>query len=359
MVRSKNKKNRWARRVIIGLAAIFYAGLFAAAIYVVVFSSGKTQSGQLGANETSTPGFSHSLDLRVASKNTYNSDPLTIVQDLGTPDGLARKIFSFQVKADGLTEYGLMMLPTTKAPAQGFPTIIYCHGYENPKAYSTTRDDLSDMEFYAQRGFAVIKPDYRGQGLSLNQGHPDSAYYSMSYNTDLMSLLTAVKKTSYLDKNNINLWGHSMGAYLALRAAVLSSNIKTLILLSGPVASLKTMYLTYIPPSDVNNLDALKTRNEVFAKYGDPAENSAFWSAASPINFVSRLKLHVQIHVGELDQTVPPQLSADLDSALTRAHITHDYYVYPGGTHGLGAQRGLIYARSLQILKTTAPSPPA
>jgi dipeptidyl aminopeptidase/acylaminoacyl peptidase len=119
------------------------------------------------------------------------------------------------------------------------------------------------------------------------------------------------------------------------------------------------MYLTYIPPSDVNNLIALKTRNEIFSKYGSPAENSTFWSAASPINFANRIKARVQIHVGSLDQVVPPQLSADLDSVLSRDKITHDYYVYPDGDHSLSSDKPLIWLRSLQALQPPSSTPPA
>lgn len=354
----KNKKNRRLNRHLFRLVLlVFYAGLFAAAVYLVVFNAGRQAAGQLSPGETVTlPGFSRSLDLRVASKNKYPSDQISIVQDLGVVGQVVEKVFSFKVEADGLNEYGLMALPSSPAPSGGFPIIILSHGYDNPEKYSTIDDLQPDMEFYAQRGFAVLKPDFRGQGLSINQGHADSAYYSMSYNTDIMSLISAVKKTQYLNKNKLNLIGFSMGSYISLRAAVLTPDVKNLILMSGPVDSLQTMYLTYIPPSDVNNLYALKSRNDDFAKYGNPAENSAFWSAASPINFVSRLKGHVQIHVGALDQIVPTQFSADLDSALTKAHVAHDYFVYPDGNHSLEAQRGLIRLRTLQILQPPAPT---
>ncbi|MBX4190599.1 alpha/beta fold hydrolase [Candidatus Saccharibacteria bacterium] len=336
------------------------AALFAGAIYIAVFDMGQKQIGLLSPGETSSePGFSRSLDLRVAAKNDYPSGPITITQELGVADGVSRMVFHFKVTADGLDEYGLMMLPSQKPSSGKYPTIILCHGYESPSQYSTTRDTLTDMSFYAQRGFAVLKPDFRGQGLSLNAGEADSAYYSMSYNTDLMSLLSAVKKTNNLDKTDISLWGFSMGAYIALRATVLSPDVKNLILLSGPVDSMKQMYLTYIPPSDVNNLRALKTRNDVFAKYGTPVENSSFWSAASPINFANRIKAHVQLHAGQLDQIVPPEFSADLDKALSQARVMHDYYTYPEGVHSLAAQRGLIWPRTLQILQTPAITPAA
>lgn len=364
MAKPKNKKNRrrqWLKRLTLSVVVIIvYAGLLAGGIYLVVFNWGRHQSGLLVPGETiSNPGFSRSLDLKVAAKNTYPSGPISVVRDLGSSGGISKKTFSFKVEADGLTEYGLMLLPTAKAPAAGFPVLVLCHGYESPSEYSTQESEVPDMEFFASHGFAVIKPDYRGQGLSMNQGHADSAYYSMSYNTDVMSLLTAVKKTSYLDKKNINIWGLSLGAYIGLRAAILSPEIKNLILLSGPVDSLKKMYLTYIPPSDTNNLDALKSRNDVFAKYGNPVENNAFWNAASPINFVSKLKAYVQIDVGAMDQVVPPEFSADLNDALTKAKIRHDYYVYPDGNHGLSPQRSLVWSRALQALSAPALTPPA
>jgi uncharacterized protein len=309
-------------------------------------------AGQLTGGETANSGqsISRNLDLRIAAKNAYPSSPLTVVRVLGTSGGVRQEIISFTVPDDGLTEYGLAMLPATPIPAGGYPAIILCHGYVTPSKYLTTSSYLSDMNFYAQHGFVVINPDFRGQGLSLDQGRPDSAFYSMAYNTDVMSLISSLKKTNYINKSNINFWGFSMGAYIALRATVLSSDIKNLILLSGPVDSLSKMYLTYIPSSDENNLDALKTRQNMFSKYGIPVENTAFWKYASPINLLSRIKANVQINVGSLDQTVPPQFSADLNAALNKTRVKHQYYVYSDGEHSLEAQRGLIWQRSLQIL---------
>lgn len=363
MAPPENKK--WSKRKVINrsvfslLLIALYIGLFASVIEIVITNSGPTQKGELLPGQTaSLPSFSHSLDLRVAKKNVYPSEPISIVQEVRSDSLITSKTFKYKVAPDGLTEYGLMMLPSTEAPAKGFPTIILCHGYVNPALYSTIYDYTTDMEFYALHGFAVIKPDFRGQGMSINQGKADSAYYSISYNTDLMSLITAIKKTNYLDKDNINMWGHSMGAYLALRTSVVSSDIKNTILLSGPVADLETMYLTYIPPSDTGNLVALKSRNDVFAKYGTPVGNRSFWHAASPTSYVSQTKTHIQIHVGLLDQTVPPQLSADLDQALTKAHAVHDYYVYPEGSHSLAQQRNLIWARSLSILQSLPATTP-
>ncbi len=311
---------------------------------VGVFPPGATYN---GAN------YHNDLDLTVASRASFPSAPLGVIKSLGSPGGIPEKIVSFKVTDDNLTEYGVMTLPPGKMPAKGWPAIILCHGYTNPARYSELGTYISDMRFYSTHGFAVIKPDYRGQGRSLHAGQANSGYYSMAYNTDVMSLISSLKQTGFIDKSNLNLWGHSFGAYIALRAAVLSPDIKNVIMLSGPVDSLSKMYLSYSPPSDENNLNALKTRQDVFNKYGPPTENTIFWRNASPINFVSLIKAHLQIHVGEQDQIVPPVFSADLDAALTKAHISHGYYTYKDGQHSLSAQRPQIWSRSLQLLQPT------
>jgi dipeptidyl aminopeptidase/acylaminoacyl peptidase len=226
------------------------------------------------------------------------------------------------------------------------------HGFDDPTNYSTEHGYNLDIQFYTSHGFAVLKPDYRGQGESKDSGLPDSAYYSMAYNTDVMSLISAAKQTSFIDSKNLNLWGHSMGAYIALRAAVLSKDIRNIILLSGPVDSLKEMYLSYVPPSDANNPYALATRNAVFAKYDTPSEDSRFWYDATPNNFLYRVTANTQIHVGLADGIVPPKFSADLDQALTQNNIHHEYYAYPNGRHSLIDQRSQIWERSLQVLQT-------
>ncbi|HET7827633.1 MAG TPA: alpha/beta fold hydrolase [Candidatus Saccharimonadales bacterium] len=290
-----------------------------------------------------------SLDLKVAGRASFPSSPVKMVQDLGVDNGVDRQHFSFDVKDDHLTEYGLVTLPTAAEPQNGYPAIILLHGFSPPRDYNTDTFYLPDMEFYSQHGFAVFKPDLRGLGLSIHSGHTNSAFYSMDYNTDVMSLISALKQSSLVDKSNISLWGHSMGAYIGLRAAVLSPDVRNLILLSGPVDSLTKMYVTYLPSSDAEDPYALATRNEVFAKY-HPPNHDQFWTDASPINHLPKIKAKIEINVGLADRTVSPEFSADLDAALTRDRIAHQYFAYAGGKHSLLLQRDMIWSRSLQLL---------
>ncbi len=293
----------------------------------------------------------HSLDLREAAKVTYQSPAISTVKYLANANGISRQIISFKVPEDNLTEYGLMSLPTTPMPAIGYPLVILCHAYYNPANYKTEKGYNSDMDFYTKHGFAVIKPDYRGQGLSRKQGQPESAYYSMAYNIDIMSLISAAKATAYLNKNAINLWGHSMGAYIALRATVISPDVKSVVLLSGPVGRFDEMYKDYSAPSDRANFVAAKIRTAMLIRHGTPLTNTSYWGHVSPINFISSSNARFQIHVGTADKVVPPKFSAELDQALTNLGKIHQYYVYDKANHSLAKQRSQIWDRSLEVLQ--------
>ena len=292
-----------------------------------------------------------SLDLRVAALAVYKGRPLQVDQELGVFGGVRQRIISFPVYSAGLVEKGLMTLPFGPAPAGGYPVIVLCHGYVDPRRYSTYKAYLSQMQYYSQNGFAVVKPDFRGNGLSQNAGSPEGAYYSMAYNVDLLSLLASIKDTPYLNTNQISAWGHSMGAYIALRAAVLSPDIKNVILLSGPVGDIKDMYTSGIAPSDRSNPVAFLIRSSQLAKHGTPLSNPGFWYNVSPLNFLEKSNTHFQIHVGEQDRVVPPRFSAELDSALTQAHKGHQYYTYFYGDHGLVPEMPTILSRSLALLQ--------
>jgi dipeptidyl aminopeptidase/acylaminoacyl peptidase len=320
--------------------------VFAAAALIVIYLFSDATADRDSASQAYT-----SLNLRVATTAVYTGSPLKTTSQLGLDHNVQRAIVNFAVPASRLSEYGLMTTPTTKQPAGGYPVIILLHGFIQPNAYSTKKAYLPDMEFYSQHGFAVIKPDLRGQGLSIHQGKPEGAYYSMAYNTDILSLLASVEKTPGLNANNISFWGHSMGAYLALRAAVLSPAIKNVILLAGPVDDIHDMYTAYTPKSDVANPVAYKIRKAVLKQYGTPLSNPGFWNEVSPLNFLSNTHAFIQIHVGSKDKVVPPKFSADLNLALNQLSMPHDYFVYTAAGHGLLAQRPQIYARSLQVLQ--------
>ncbi len=311
--------------------------------------SSKKESSQLSYRES----LAQSLDLRVSSKAIYPGGNIQRINDLGTLNDTHKYIIRFPVPNSGLKEYALMSLPTTSPPKGGYPLIILCHGYINPALYSTTSFYVSDMEYYSQHGFAVIKPDFRGQGLSVKSGRAEGAYFSMAYNIDLMNLISSAKRLNYIDKNNISLWGHSMGGYLALRASVMSPDVKNVIILSGVVGRPSDIYSTFIAPSDLSNPIAEAIRQKILLKRGSSLVNPSYWHNVSPLSFLDNSQAYYQIYVGLQDHTVPPAFSTSLDEVLTKDSIKHVTRVFPEADHGLVGERPVVWADSLKYLRTT------
>src|SRR5204862_429242 len=113
------------------------------------------------------------------------------------------------------------------------------------------------------------------------------ANYYKSLDLDLVRQASfsgqALSQLSYLNIKNISVWGHSMGAYIALRAAVVSSDIKNVILLSAPVGTIKDRFIQYRTISDLDNPVAIRIRNDQFSLHGNPLSNPGYWGPTDPL----------------------------------------------------------------------------
>lgn len=77
----------------------------------------------------------------------------------------------------------------------------------------------------------VLKPDYRGHGNS--EGNPSGAYGSNGYTIDVLNAVASIKKYLGVSPENIGMWGHSLGGFLALRNMVVSKDVKAGVIWAG------------------------------------------------------------------------------------------------------------------------------
>ena len=77
---------------------------------------------------------------------------LSHVRNKAPIDGVARQLVSFEM--DGLKQYALVLRPPGKAPAQGWPLLIYNHGFHpDPPVYGKrTADGVDDRPGDYYRG---------------------------------------------------------------------------------------------------------------------------------------------------------------------------------------------------------------
>lgn len=134
-------------------------------------------------------------------KQSYPGSDLTIEQEL--LDGVNYRQYIASYKSDGLKIYGLLTVPEEQKPENGWPVIIFNHGYIPPDQYRTTERYTAYVDALARNGYLVFKPDYRGHGNS--EGQPLGAYYSSAYTIDVLNAVSALKRYQDADPQRIGL----------------------------------------------------------------------------------------------------------------------------------------------------------
>lgn len=293
------------------------------------------------------------IQIEAIKARQYPSSDITVVREASSKSGYREQVVSYQ--SDGLTIYAQVSIPAATAPAGGYPVVILDHGYIAPTEYQTASEDYRRwITAFAQAGFVVVKPDFRGHGQS--QGTAEGGHFSPVYTYDNLNLIASLKKWNLVNSAKIGQIGHSMGAHVALRTAVVSSDVKATVSVNGVVASLSDLIYSW-PRSPMPNDQPRPTTNGIrealFQKYGDPKANPEFWNSASAITYVKDITGPVQIHVGSADDNVPPAFSASFDAVLTAAGRPHQTFSYAGGDHQFtnATYRSQMLERSISLFK--------
>ena len=301
-----------------------------------------------------TTAQSTALTIVAMRARNYPASTLTAVRSDGDQGGYVNSVVSFV--SDGLTEYSLLSVPDGPRPAAGWPVVIVSHGYIDPRTYRT--DDGSYAQFiatFARAGYMVLKPDFRGHGKS--KGVPEGGYLSPVYTYDLLNLVSTLKADPRVDRTRIGLFGHSLGGYEALRAMVISPDIKAVVFMSAVVGSLDDIFFNWstvtptptAPPPPVQQ----QVAQSLIATKGTPHTDPSYWDEASPINYVRDSTAAVQIDEDVADSQVPKLFSEHLYAALRAAGtaVAVQYKTYPGDDHQFTRNRAAVLANIMSFYR--------
>lgn len=280
-------------------------------------------------------------------QRVYGESDLTIEATLTWGAGYERFIVSYL--SEGNKIYALMTVPVGERPAEGWPVIIFNHGYIPPDVYRSTERYEYYVEAFAQNGYIVFRSDYRGHGNS--EGEAEGAYSSPAYTIDVLNGLEAVKRYPDADPQRIGMWGHSMGGQITLRAMVINPEIRAGVIWAGVVGSYPDLleHWRRTGPTRTPNPSSTRGswRRELAETYGMPEENPDFWAAISPNSYVSALSGPLQLHHGTADADVPVVLSELLAAEIEAASMPVELYVYAGDTHDIDINFSTAMARSV------------
>lgn len=240
-------------------------------------------------------------------------------------------------QSDGLKINGLLTRPNGQQPTNGWPAIIFVHGYIPPNQYRTTEKYTDYIDFLARNGFVVFKIDLRGHGDS--DGEAGGAYYSQDYVIDTLNARAALQSTNFVDKDNIGLWGHSMAGNVTLRAMAVKPEIPALVVWAGAgftyldLASYGIQDASYQPQPNASQQNS--KRQKLRELHGNPTLNHPFWDIMVPTNFLQDFKGSISLHHAINDEVVSVNYSRNLNKILDQSNVTHEFYEYPSGGHNL------------------------
>jgi len=221
--------------------------------------------------------------------------------------------------ADGLEIPSYLFLP--KEPAQEKrPALVWLHGglgglYEK-------RFD-AQVQYFVDQGFIVLVPNYRSSG-GFNQ---ELARIDASGQKELEDVLAGVeylRRTPSVDTAHVGVIGFSFGGLVTLYAITHTPELfAAAVDFFGPT-DLATWY------RDTPNSRAAL----MFGLGGTPEQKPEDYRAASPVNFVERIKTPLLIVHGDADMDVPVSQATEMADALKRAHKDYELIIVRGGDHG-------------------------
>ena len=292
------------------------------------------------------------LSIDAMRNKTYPGSDFVIEETLSPSKSYSQYIASY--KSEGYKLFGLLTVPTGKRPTNGWPAIIFNHGYIPPEEYKTTERYVAYVDAFASNGYIVFKPDYRGNGNS--EGNPEGAYYSPAYTEDVLNALASMKKYKDTDKNNIGMWGHSMGGNITLRSLVVNNkDIKAAVIWGGVVGTYDDLLNKWrrtapFKPSEKETLTRRSTRQSIIDNYKTPRDNPTFWNSIDPTSYLKDITTPLQIHTGLDDEEVPPLFSEHLYNMLKQNNKYVELFEYEGADHNIsGASFTLAMQRSVDF----------
>lgn len=239
--------------------------------------------------------------------------------------------------SDGLQINGYLTIPKGDPPQNGFPAIVFVHGYIPPASYRTLENYNAYVDYFADRGIAVFKIDLRGHDKS--EGEASGAYYSSDYVIDVLNAYAALQKFDSVDAQRIGLWGHSMAGNVLLRALAVQQTIPKTVIWAGAVYTYEDFGEfgiadnSYRPPETTS--ERRRRRDELFALYGSFDTNSWFWQQIPATNYLDGVQGQIQVHHAVNDTVVPIEYSRDLMKVLDGTQIPHELFEYANGGHNI------------------------
>jgi dipeptidyl aminopeptidase/acylaminoacyl peptidase len=202
--------------------------------------------------------------------------------------------------------------------------VVLPHG--GPHARDTWTYD-ADVQFLANRGYAVLQPNFRGStGYGKEFLEKGYGQWGGAMQNDINDGVAWLVEQGIVDAKRVCIMGVSYGGYAALIGAITSPDIYRCAISYAGVTDVKAWMKSH--RYDMLPKRYRKWRQRVLGE----ADSSS--GSPSPIDFAERVSIPVLLGHGTKDDRVPFRQAEKMARALRRANKDVEYLTFKDAGHG-------------------------
>ncbi|MBK8476469.1 MAG: S9 family peptidase [Opitutaceae bacterium] len=228
---------------------------------------------------------------------------------------------------DGRRLDAYLTLPAGASKENPAPLVVLAHG--GPWVRDTWGYD-GEVQFLANRGYAVLQPNYRGSP-GYNWMFPEEDEWDFrKMHDDVTDATKTMIASGLIDSGRIAIMGGSFGGYLAVSGIVNEPALYRCAVTMAGVFDWEQL----IKDKKYNKYES-PTYGRMLRKLGDPKQQPEKFDSISPGRHADQIRVPVFVSGGKDDQTVEIEQSKTLISALNRFKVPHETYIVSEEGHGM------------------------
>jgi dipeptidyl-peptidase-4 len=258
-----------------------------------------------------------------------NSKTGNLVKSIKDNDKLAQKLSGYKTSAkefSTITINGNDLNMWTIKPAnfdenKKYPLFMYQYSGPGSQQVANKWNGANDYwyQHLAQQGYMVVCIDGRGTGFKGANFKKVTQNELGKYEVeDQIAAAKQLGQLSYVDENNIGIWGWSYGGFMSSNALFKGNDTFSMAIAVAPVTSWRFY-------------DSIYTERYMMT----PQENASGYDENSPINHVDKLKGDFLLIHGTGDDNVHVQNTMRMVEALIQADKQFEWMIYPDKNHGI------------------------
>jgi dipeptidyl aminopeptidase/acylaminoacyl peptidase len=224
---------------------------------------------------------------------------------------------------DGLTINGYLTLP--RGGAKNLPLVVNPHGgpwYRDSWGYN------SEVQFLANRGYAVLQMNFRGStGYGRKFWEASFKQWGKKMQDDITDGVRHLIREGIADPKRVAIYGGSYGGYATLAGLAFTPELYACGVDYVGVSNLFT-FLNTIPPYWKPHLDMWHEM------VGHPERDKALLEAASPVMHADKIRAPLLIAQGAKDPRVNVAESDQMVAALKKRGVEVEYILKENEGHG-------------------------